>query len=80
MDYISIVLLLSVQFPFPVESNACPPASCLVVPISVSTHEIHRGTDIASHIVSHDAPDLHQATGILPPLEDPFSVQDILEK
>ena len=48
------------------------PASYLVVPILVATQGIHRSTYIVTHVVGRNAPKLHQANKVPPPLEGPF--------
>ena len=72
MDYDDIVLSILVQCLVPAESSAYLPASCLVVPFLLTTQEIYRGTYIASHIVGHNASDLHQDNEVLHPPEDPL--------
>ena len=79
--YGGIALSIWVLCLVPVELSVHLPASCLVVPILVATQEIHRGTYIASHVVGHNAPVLHQANEVLHPLQKVlFSIQNILEK
>ena len=70
--YGSIALSIWVLCPIPAESSVHLPASCLVVPILIATQEIHYGTYIASHVVSHNAPVSHQENEVLPPTEGPF--------
>ena len=44
----------------------------------VTTQEIRCNTYIASHIVGHDAPELHRVNEVLYPLEDPFLHKEYL--
>ena len=61
-----------VSCPDPMESSAHLPTSCLVVPISIATQEIHHRTYVVSYVVGHNALKLHQENEVLPFLEDSF--------
>ena len=80
MDYSGIALYVWVQFLAPMELSAYIPASCLVVPILIATHEINYGTCGASHVVDHDALESHQTNEVLPLQEDPFLYTKYLRK
>ena len=72
MGYGGIALSIWVLCLIRVESSACLLTSYLVVPTLVAIQEIHRGTYVVSHVVGHNAPNLHQENEVPPPLEGPF--------
>ena len=80
MEYGGIALFVWFQWLVPAELSVCLPDSCLVVPILVATQEIHHSTYIASHVVGHNGPGLHQAIKVLPLQKNLFSIWDILQK
>ena len=80
MGYGDIALSVPVLCPVLMELSVRLPASCLVVPISIASQEIHRGTYVVSHVVGHNAPWLHRANGYRPFRKVLFSIQNILEK
>ena len=66
MDYNGVILSVLVQYLVPAESNAHLPLSYLVLPFLAANQEKHYRTYIASHVVSHNAPDSHQVNGVIP--------------
>ena len=70
--YGDIAFFVLVPCLVPMEWSLYLPASNLVVPILVATQGTHRGTNVVSHVVGHNAPWLLQASGVPPLLEGPF--------
>ena len=76
MDYDFVFLFIMVQCLVPVETSGHLSVSCLEVLFLAATQEI----DWSTYVARHNVPESHQLNGVLPPLEDLFSLQDILEK
>ena len=72
MGYGDIALYVPVPCPVLTEWSVRLLASDSVVPISVASQGIHRGTYVVSHVVGHDAPRLLRANGVPPLPEGPF--------